>query len=337
MPERILVPDAPERVRQWAALGGVEDREPILHALMGHGQGIERAVDDGWPPWLPDTITTLYAPSPYMSVAEYRETEAAISELALVLARPVDYEAARWRYMIATLASMPDYDPDGVVRAIDSLHDQAFGGRQIALEQWAAARDDARLNAHTFNERALAAIAAAAAEAAALNTIWPLHRDSATARVLHVEADVRKLGGEAGGATAGVEREVREAQRRRLLAALHDSGGETEEARRLLTDDEESELRERWAALERGERLTPVAKIFTPDAAASWWIAAIDPREPDIMYGIADLGIGFAEWGRISRAELEAVRGPFGLAVERDHDWRPGDAYPAIDDGGDPR
>lgn len=62
----------------------------------------------------------------------------------------------------------------------------------------------------------------------------------------------------------------------------------------------------------------PVVKLFTPDAGCSWLLSEIDPEEPDIAFGLCDLGFGFPELGCVSLAELRSVRGNLGLPVERD-------------------
>lgn len=62
----------------------------------------------------------------------------------------------------------------------------------------------------------------------------------------------------------------------------------------------------------------PVVKLFTPDANASWLLTEIDPGEPDIAFGLADLGLGYPELGSISLTEISQVRGTMNLPVERD-------------------
>lgn len=62
----------------------------------------------------------------------------------------------------------------------------------------------------------------------------------------------------------------------------------------------------------------PVIKLFTPDAAATWLLSEIDPEDPDIAFGLCDLGLGFPELGRVSLTEIRAVRGRLKLPVERD-------------------
>ena len=66
---------------------------------------------------------------------------------------------------------------------------------------------------------------------------------------------------------------------------------------------------------------TPICKLFTPWGRATWLITGM---EDGILYGYADLGMGCVEWGGIaSLEELESIRGPFGLKIERDLYWTP--------------
>ena len=44
----------------------------------------------------------------------------------------------------------------------------------------------------------------------------------------------------------------------------------------------------------------------------------IDPDNPDILFGLCDLGLGCAELGSVLLSELAAYRGRFGLGIERD-------------------
>jgi Protein of unknown function (DUF2958) len=67
----------------------------------------------------------------------------------------------------------------------------------------------------------------------------------------------------------------------------------------------------------------PVVKLFTPDAGATWLLTELDPDEPDIAFGLCDLGLGCSELGYVSISELESVRGKLGLPVERDRHFEP--------------
>jgi hypothetical protein len=62
----------------------------------------------------------------------------------------------------------------------------------------------------------------------------------------------------------------------------------------------------------------PVVKLFTPDGACTWLLTELDPEDPDIAFGLCDLGMGFPELGSVRLSELATVRGRLGLSVERD-------------------
>ena len=62
----------------------------------------------------------------------------------------------------------------------------------------------------------------------------------------------------------------------------------------------------------------PVVKLFNPCGAATWLLTEIEPDDPDIAWGLCDLGMGFPEFGTVSLTELAAYRGRLGLGIERD-------------------
>ena len=66
----------------------------------------------------------------------------------------------------------------------------------------------------------------------------------------------------------------------------------------------------------------PVVKLFTPDGRACWLLTELDPDNPDLAFGLCDLGIGFPELGHIRVSEIATVRGHIGLPVERDQHFR---------------
>jgi len=81
------------------------------------------------------------------------------------------------------------------------------------------------------------------------------------------------------------------------------------------------EIRKKLLANGAAERETehlPVVKFFDPTGAATWLITEMMPAEPDILFGLCDLGMGCPELGYVSLAELQSVKGRFGLGIERD-------------------
>ena len=74
----------------------------------------------------------------------------------------------------------------------------------------------------------------------------------------------------------------------------------------------------RRIAMTGDDDVEPVVKLFTPDAGCTWLLVSLDPDEPDHAYGLCDLGLGCAEIGSVSIAEIKSIRGAVGLPPERD-------------------
>lgn len=90
----------------------------------------------------------------------------------------------------------------------------------------------------------------------------------------------------------------------------------------LLTRELRTHLRHNAdlsALRERDHR--PVVKFFTPDAQATWLFTELAPDQ-DTLFGLCDLGHGTPELGYASLAEIQALRGPLRLLVERDRHFR---------------
>jgi hypothetical protein len=89
----------------------------------------------------------------------------------------------------------------------------------------------------------------------------------------------------------------------------------------LITDNIRARLLANGAAEQETDYI-PVVKFFDPSGPATWIITEMMPDEPDILFGLCDLGMGCPELGYVSLTELETVRGRFGLGVERDQLFR---------------
>jgi len=65
---------------------------------------------------------------------------------------------------------------------------------------------------------------------------------------------------------------------------------------------------------------TIVCKFFNPMGAGTWYIAEGSEQEDGdwLFFGYCDLGLGTPEWGYVTLSELESVKLPFGLGIERD-------------------
>ncbi len=97
----------------------------------------------------------------------------------------------------------------------------------------------------------------------------------------------------------------------------------TEDIRRRLLRNGELRRQLEEAGQDR-DGFLPVVKLFTPDANCTWLLSELDPDDPDIAFGLCDLGLGFPELGTVRISELETVRGRLGLPVERDRHFQTG-------------
>ena len=84
----------------------------------------------------------------------------------------------------------------------------------------------------------------------------------------------------------------------------------------LITKEIEQRLLENGRRADQDHR--PVVKFFDPCGAATWLISQADPEEPDILFGLADLGFGCPEFGTVRLSELRSTKGSLGLGIERD-------------------
>ena len=89
---------------------------------------------------------------------------------------------------------------------------------------------------------------------------------------------------------------------------------------RLITEDERRQLLTHGQACAAGQAIDPlpVVRLFTPDAHATWLLAALDPADGDTAYGLIDLGISMPELGTVKLSDLAAIVGPRQQPVMRD-------------------
>ena len=89
---------------------------------------------------------------------------------------------------------------------------------------------------------------------------------------------------------------------------------------KLMTKELEAQLPPLYANEELGNDAEALVKFFTPDADWTWYATEYNP-ETKQFFGLVD---GFElELGYFNLEELENLRGPFGLPVERDLYWKP--------------
>lgn len=90
---------------------------------------------------------------------------------------------------------------------------------------------------------------------------------------------------------------------------------------KLITETQRAVLIENARKVDFGfdaMELRPTVKLFYPAGAATWLLAYLLPEDDNIVWGLADLGLGCPETGDIYLPELIEFRGRFGLGIERD-------------------
>lgn len=89
---------------------------------------------------------------------------------------------------------------------------------------------------------------------------------------------------------------------------------------RLMTEELEKVLAKYpiGSQEELGEYANVLAKYFNPTGRGTWYVTEAEKQEDGdwLFYGYAHLFEG--EWGYTLLSELENVRLPFGLKIERD-------------------
>ena len=88
----------------------------------------------------------------------------------------------------------------------------------------------------------------------------------------------------------------------------------------LITENERRLLLAHGQIRATGQAIDPlpVVRLFTPDAHASWLLAALDPADGDTAYGLIDLWISMPELGHVKLSDLASIVGPRQQPVMRD-------------------
>ncbi|MCK4791314.1 MAG: DUF2958 domain-containing protein [Desulfobacteraceae bacterium] len=88
---------------------------------------------------------------------------------------------------------------------------------------------------------------------------------------------------------------------------------------KLLTQEIRKKLPPLYSQDGKGGKAIAQVKYFTPSSSWTWYGVEFDGQ--DTFFGLVD---GHCkELGYFSLSELESVRGPMGLPIERDLYWQP--------------
>ncbi len=61
-----------------------------------------------------------------------------------------------------------------------------------------------------------------------------------------------------------------------------------------------------------------IAKFFNPTGAGTWYATEYNPSDKTFFGYVSIFGDWNDEWGYFSLTELESLKGPYGLGIERD-------------------
>ena len=88
---------------------------------------------------------------------------------------------------------------------------------------------------------------------------------------------------------------------------------------KLLTAELRRRLPPLYSQEDKGGQAVVYVKFFSPDSNWTWWAIEFDGE--DTLFGLVE---GYVrELGYFRLSELENVRGPLGLPIERDLYWQP--------------
>lgn len=95
---------------------------------------------------------------------------------------------------------------------------------------------------------------------------------------------------------------------------------EAAQAHTLMPPEIAAQMPALYSQEEHGETALARVKLFTPWTNWTWFASEYDP-EQRLCFGVV---VGHErEYGYFSLAELEDIRGPGGLQIERDLHWTP--------------
>jgi len=88
----------------------------------------------------------------------------------------------------------------------------------------------------------------------------------------------------------------------------------------LLPQEIAQQLPPLYSQEQQGDNALATIKFFTPWANWTWYASEYDP-ETGLCFGVV---VGLErEYGYFSIEELEGIKGPGGLTIERDLYWKP--------------
>jgi hypothetical protein len=80
----------------------------------------------------------------------------------------------------------------------------------------------------------------------------------------------------------------------------------------FLPEELKQKLLHNGAPENRDKDHAPVVRLYLPGTVCEWLLSELEPDDnPDIAFGLCDLGLGFPELGSVSLSELASIRFSF--------------------------
>jgi hypothetical protein len=90
---------------------------------------------------------------------------------------------------------------------------------------------------------------------------------------------------------------------------------------KYFNEDEYNQLLENGKDCSEDKDPVPLIRLYMHGTGASWLITELDPENPDIAFGLCDLGLGFPEIGYVSLSEIKEAQSLF-YHLKRDYDFK---------------
>jgi len=89
----------------------------------------------------------------------------------------------------------------------------------------------------------------------------------------------------------------------------------------FFTPEQEAQLLSNGRPENRDQDHAPVVKLYIPFTHCVWLLSELEHDEPDIAFGLCDLGMGFPELGNVSLSELASIN-VADITVQRDDGFK---------------
>ena len=224
MAKMTLMPDGPSLTSRWLTRRNERKHKRVLGAFREGDVTAESLTADGWPEWLCDVISRLFAAAARTEVEGSDQAGTWLCNLSAAMSVPVDYGAARLHLMIGLLKQATRLGPEATVAPVRDLLQEQLAGRTPTAAEWGEARDAGYRAVRPRGNVGAAGIASGVATTMVMAVMWAGLRDSHTASALGFAADVAYIRAPVG-AGKYAEAQVVSGQQRMLLAALRKAAG----------------------------------------------------------------------------------------------------------------